>query len=136
VTAFLDASAIVALIAGEPGADRIANRMEAEESLLSSPLARWESVIALKRSHRYEWHVAQAHVDALFRDRKVAIVPIDDLTGQSALSIWAVYGKGNHPAGLNLADCFAAACADRHAAWLIFKGEDFSRTELSWIDRA
>lgn len=136
MSVFLDASAIVALIAGEPGADRIANRIGDEETLLSSPLARWEAVVALKRSHRYEWKVAVAHVDALFRDRQVEIVTIDDLTGQTALSIWAVYGKGNHPAGLNLADCFAAACADHHEAWLIFKGDDFSRTGLSWIDRA
>lgn len=136
MSVFLDASAIIALIAGETEADRIATRLEPEDSILSSPLARWEAIIGLRRSHRYEWIAAQEAVDGLFASRSVRIVPIGEAEGQEALSVWAVYGKGNHPASLNLGDCFAAACAASHEAWLIFKGDDFSQTDLDWIDRA
>lgn len=136
MSVFLDASAIVALIAGETEADRIAARLSDQATILSSPLARWEAIIGLRRSHRYEWSAAREAVDALFVSRSVRIVPIGEAEGQMALSVWANYGKGNHPASLNLGDCFAAACAATHEAWLIFKGNDFSQIGLGWIDRA
>lgn len=41
------------------------------------------------------------------------------------------YGKGRHPAALNMGDCFAYACAQAHRARLLYKGEDFARTDLA-----
>lgn len=50
-----------------------------------------------------------------------------------AIDAYARYGKGRHPAALNMGDCHAYACAKAHGARLLFKGDDFSRTD---IDRA
>ena len=47
-----------------------------------------------------------------------------------ALQAYAQFGKGRHPAALNMGDCFAYACARAHGAALLFKGEDFSRTDV------
>jgi ribonuclease VapC len=40
------------------------------------------------------------------------------------------YGKGNHPAHLNLGDCFAYALAKARREPLLFKGEDFTKTDI------
>ncbi len=56
---FLDASAMVAIVAGETDADQLANRMTGYSGYLTSPIARWEAIIALFRSHKFDWHDAQ-----------------------------------------------------------------------------
>ena len=40
------------------------------------------------------------------------------------------FGKGNHPAGLNFGDCFAYALSKSTGLGLLFKGDDFSRTDV------
>ena len=48
-----------------------------------------------------------------------------------ALDAYQTYGKGRHPAGLNMGDCFAYACAKVNDARLLYKGDDFARTDLA-----
>ena len=48
----------------------------------------------------------------------------------SARYAWRRFGKGNHPAGLNFGDCFAYALADVTREPLLFKGDDFARTDV------
>ena len=48
-----------------------------------------------------------------------------------AVSAHARYGKGHHDARLNMGDCFAYACARTNNARLLYKGDDFSRTDLA-----
>ncbi len=127
---FLDASALVAIIAGESDADILARRMANFTSFLTSPIARWEAVIALFRSHNFDWLSAQKNVDDLLALHDVAIVPIGELEGQYALGAYARYGRGQHPAKLNMGDCFAYACTRIYDATLLYKGDDFARTDL------
>ena len=47
------------------------------------------------------------------------------------LEAYAHYGKGRHPAKLNMGDCFAYACAKSHKAKLLFKGDDFTKTDIA-----
>ena len=47
-----------------------------------------------------------------------------------ALAAWRTYGKGNHPAGLNIGDCCAYALAKYAGEPLLFKGKDFSQTDI------
>ena len=124
------------MIAGEDGADRIANRISEDDDRLISAVARWETTVALHRSRLYEWKEAQASVDRFLADRSVRFVTIGEMESQLALNIFAQFGKGSHRAGLNMGDCFAAACAIANEAWLVHKGDDFQRTRLDWIDRA
>jgi ribonuclease VapC len=58
--------------------------------------------------------------------------PITPDIGEAALAALARYGKGmGHPAQLNLGDCFAYAMAKRHGVPLLYKGDDFSHTDLA-----
>lgn len=133
---YIDASAIVGVIAGEAEADEIEDRIEQDPDRITSPVGRWEAIVALHRSHAWELTDAQKSVDDFCREYNVRLVAIGELESQLALNIFARYGKTKHRAALNMGDCFAAACAIANEAWLVHKGEDFGRTELDWIDRA
>ena len=66
------------------------------------------------------------------RSPRVGVVGITPADGDAALEAFARYGKGRgHPAQLNLADCFAYAVAKNQGVALLFKGDDFSRTDLA-----
>lgn len=131
MTLFVDASALVAIIAGEEGAADLAGQLDADPDRIVSPMARWEAVVALRRARDYDWRYAAATVDALLALKKVRMVPIGELEGQLALNGFARYGKGMHPAKLNMGDCFAYACAKSHDARLLYKGDDFTQTDLA-----
>ena len=60
----------------------------------------------------------------------VDVAAVDADQAQAALSAWRRFGKGRHPAGLNLGDCFAHALARVTAAALLFKGDDFRQTDV------
>ena len=48
-----------------------------------------------------------------------------------ALDAFQRFGKGHHPASLNMGDCFAYACAKTNSARLLYKGNDFANTDLA-----
>jgi ribonuclease VapC len=59
------------------------------------------------------------------------VVPLTDEIGRVALDAFDRYGKGRgHPAQLNMGDCFAYACARVEGAPLLYKGDDFGRTDI------
>ena len=60
------------------------------------------------------------------------LVPIGEETGNHAIDAFARYGKGKgHPAQLNLGDCFSYAVAKEQGVGLLYKGDDFLRTDLA-----
>lgn len=69
-------------------------------------------------------------VARFLRDAAIEMVPVDDETAGRALSAWRRYGKGRHPAALNLGDCFSYAAAEQHGLPLLCVGQDFPRTDL------
>ncbi len=69
-------------------------------------------------------------LDAWIAARRIAVVPVDHTLAQIAADAFARYGKGRHPAGLNFGDCFAYALARSLNAPLLFKGDDFARTDV------
>ena len=56
--------------------------------------------------------------------------PVRPEHAQEARRAWRRFGKGNHPAALNFGDCFAYALARTTGEPLLFKGEDFARTDI------
>lgn len=73
---------------------------------------------------------AEAEVEAFFRVADLRIVPIAELESRAAVAAHARYGKGRHPARLNLGDCFACACAQVHRVPLLYVGDDFPQTDI------
>jgi ribonuclease VapC len=75
---------------------------------------------------------ARALVDDLIAEIGAAETPITGDVGERAMTAAATYGKAvGHPADLNFGDCFAYACAKSQGAGLIYKGDDFARTDLA-----
>ena len=130
MTAFVDASVLVALLLGEPDAAMQATRLENTDDLITSPVAIWEAVTALIR-RGFMPAAAREEVMSLLDVARVGIVAIDLSGLDYALQAYAVYGKGRHAANLNMGDCFAYACAKANSAALLYKGGDFSYTELA-----
>lgn len=59
------------------------------------------------------------------------VAVVDRELAQAAVAAWRRFGKGRHPAGLNYGGCFSYALAHLRSAPLLFKGEDFSQTDLT-----
>ncbi|MGH7040809.1 MAG: type II toxin-antitoxin system VapC family toxin [Acetobacteraceae bacterium] len=131
---FVDASAIVAILTREPDADALANVLESGRSPITSPIAVFEAALGLCRKRHASIAEAEADVHAFLAAAGVGSVSITSKETETALAAFARYGKGRgHPAQLNLGDCFAYAAARNHRVPLLFKGNDFSKTD---IDRA
>lgn len=131
VTIFIDASAMVSMLALEEGFEALADRVDQADRRLTSAMAIWESTIALSSGRGIMMDFARADVANFIASRHVAVVPIGAAEADLALETHRRYGKGRHPARLNMGDCFAYACAKAHDARLLYKGNDFSRTDLA-----
>lgn len=119
------------MLANESDAFDLARRVRAAERTVTSPLAIWEAVVALYKSHDFDLDVARTLVRDFIAHQKVAILDIDAQTAEIAMDAFDRFGKGRHPARLNLGDCFAYASARVHGVKLLYKGEDFARTDLA-----
>ena len=108
---FADASALIAIIAGEPEGDRLADLLEAERVRLCSALTVWETIAGLCRNYTFSVPAARTHVRRFLETGNFQLVGIGEREFDLAVDAYAEYGKGRHPAALNLGDCYAYACA-------------------------
>lgn len=128
---FVDASALVAILAQEPGYTAIGDRLHAAATRSTSGLAVFEAVMAIARFKRLTIAAAQAHVEEFLNAAAIGVVPIADAEAREALAAFARFGKGQgHPAQLNMGGCFAYACTRTRRTELLFVGNDFSRTDI------
>ena len=132
---FVDASALIAIIADEADADELADCLERAERRLCSALSLWETVAGLCRSYRLSIPAARTHVAQFVDIAEFLVVAIGPTEFETAMDAYTRYGKGRHHAALNMGDCFAYACARTHNAALLFKGDDFSRTDIARVMR-
>jgi ribonuclease VapC len=127
----VDTSAIVAILAGEPEGDALMAALEGEFRITTSPVAVYEATLGLARVLRLSVEDAETDVMEFLRLARVVVQPIQPETAHIALKAFARYGKGRgHPARLNLGDCFIYAQAKAAGASLLYKGEDFSKTDI------
>lgn len=127
---FVDASAWVAIILREPERERLRIALADAEVILTSPMAIWETVRAVTREGRDPVEVVSTRLRALLASFGARVVEIGALEGQLAIDAHARFGKGVHPARLNMGDCFSYACAKVHGVPLLYTGEDFSLTDI------
>ena len=127
---FLDASAIIAIIARESDATSLAARLGQATHVVTSPIAIYESVLGLVRVGNTSIADATSVLDLFLKEVGATIVSIDEASGRAAVAAFARFGKGRHAAALNLGDCFAYACAATHDMPLLCKGDDFPRTDI------
>lgn len=132
MTLFVDASALIAIIADEPERDALLERIGAQHELLWSAMSCWETVSGLRSSRGLPIDMAQRETEYAATTLGLRLVPIalDEL--QVALQAYRTFGRSSgHRAKLNFGDCFAYACAKTNDAQLLYKGDDFTHTDLA-----
>jgi len=128
---FVDASAIVAILTREPEADALADLLETARSPITSPIAIFEAALGICRKRHASVDEAEQDVGEFLEMAGVRTVPITGKEAHTALAAFSRYGKGRgHPAQLNLGDCFAYAIAKNSGTALLFKGDDFDKTDI------
>ena len=128
---FIDASALCAVLLGEHDHAVLDLHIAQTAGALTSPIAVWETVRALIREQGGEVDDALADVERYLALSEVRIVQIPAQAHRLALEAFSRFGKGRHPAALNMGDCFAYACARSYEVPLLFKGADFPQTDIA-----
>lgn len=129
---FVDASVIVALAGKEADWEYLSERMDEEPVRHWSPMSRWEGVAGTRLRLQSTAEAARLAVERVARVNGFVMVPIGQAEADIALDAFERYGRGSgHPARLNMGDCFAYACAKTNGARLLYKGNDFSHTDLA-----
>ncbi len=124
----IDASALVAILLGEPEAQAFADAIEADPVRRLSAATYLEVSIVVDRRRRPN---LSRRLDDLVRDSDIAIEPVTEAQARIAREAYRDYGRGSgHSAGLNFGDCFAYALARDKGEPLLFKGDDFARTDI------
>ena len=123
----IDTSALVGILLGEPEADDFAQAIAGAPSLaISGPT--WVEVSLVITARLGE----QGHdlLTELLTRSNAIIAPCDDTLAYAVYDAWLRYGRGRHPAGLNFGDCFSYALAKQRSEPLLFKGNDFNKTDI------
>jgi len=123
----VDSSAIVAILFDEPDALAFATAIgTADAVVMAAPTLVETSLVAEGRAREG----MRDRLDALLAKAEAEIVPFTAEHAALARDAWRRFGKGRHPAGLNLGDCFSYALAKARNEPLLFKGDDFARTDV------
>ena len=123
----LDSSPLVAILAGEPDAELYIQAISRAPRCRISAGNFIELSIVVESQFPVE---VLRQCDALFRRVGIVIEPVSVEHAHLARQAFHDFGKGRHPAGLNFGDCFAYALAKHTGEPLLFKGNDFSQTDI------
>jgi ribonuclease VapC len=127
---FVDASAMVAMLTDEEDGDVLAGCLAKAAVRQTSGIAIFETMAALARKRSYSVDEARLIVEQFIEMTGIALVAIGYSETKAAMSAFERFGKGRHSASLNMGDCFAYGCARALETDLLFKGDDFSRTDI------
>jgi ribonuclease VapC len=122
-----DTSALLAILFDEPERRAFTEAIEATEVRLLSAASFVEASMILESRHGAEGVRA---LDRLLAAANVEIIAVDLPQAHAAREAFRQFGKGRHPAGLNLGDCFSYALAKGRSEPLLFKGRGFSQTDI------
>jgi len=123
----VDTSALAAILFDEPERRWFNERIEADPTRLISAATLLESGIVIEGR---SGEAGGRELDLLVHRAGFEIVPVDADQVEIARAAYRRFGRGNHPAALNFGDCFAYALAKSTGEPLLFKGDDFARTDL------
>ena len=125
----VDASALIAILRGEPDAANYAEAIEAASERRISAANFLETAIVIDGSRD---PVASRRFDDLLREAQIDIEPVTEAQARIAREAYRDFGRGSaHPARLNFGDCFAYALARATGEPLLFKGDDLGHTDIA-----
>jgi ribonuclease VapC len=123
----VDTSIITAMIVDEPERDLFEDLILRASTVVISVAAVVEISIVLRHKRRDS---DAERLDELLSKLRIDLRGVDSSLGKLARDAFARYGKGRHPAALNFGDCFTYALAKARDDVLLFKGDDFARTDI------
>ncbi|HYD43701.1 MAG TPA: type II toxin-antitoxin system VapC family toxin [Phenylobacterium sp.] len=123
----VDASAVCAIALREAEREAFIDAVSGAGGGLISPHGVWEAKVSIARHSQ----IPILFADSLLAELAVSLVPVDQAQTDLAFDAWRRYGKGRHPARLNLGDCFAYALAKSRSLPLLYKGDDFAKTDVA-----
>ena len=126
----LDTSALLALLLDEPEAEAYRAVLEDDETRLVSAATLVETSIVIEAR---KGEAGARELDLLIHKAGIDVVPVDAEQVAEARRAHRRFGRGRHAAGLNLGDVFAYALARTSGEPLLFKGDDFSKTDVGRV---
>jgi len=123
----IDTSALIAILFGEPEALSFTRAVADESRKLISAFNALETGIVVEAR---KGEAGGRELDLLLHRAQIEIVAMTADQAELARTAWRKYGRGNHPAGLNIGDCCAYALAKYSGESLLFKGNNFSQTDI------
>ena len=123
----VDSSAVLAILFTESDAETYARALTQADSCRMSAVNFVEVAIVVEAQTKDS---GSRQFDAFFRRAGIAIEAVTEEQAHAARQAYTDFGKGRHPAGLNFGDCFAYALAKVTGEPLLFKGEDFKKTDI------
>jgi ribonuclease VapC len=123
-----DSSALVAVVLGEPDSSRLLARMRAAAQLALGAPALAEALLVLSRRVGGD---PRPFLAGILVELDVEVIPFTDEHARVAVDACIRFGEGRHPAGLNFGDCLTYAAAAVAGEPLLYKGDDFARTDLA-----
>ena len=124
----VDSSAVLAILFDEEGAETFARILTEADSCRMSAANFVEVAIVVEAQTK---NSGSRQFDAFFRRAGIVIEPVTEEQAHIARQAYTDFGKGRHPAGLNFGDCFAYALAKASGEPLLFKGQDFKKTDIA-----
>jgi ribonuclease VapC len=122
----IDTSAIAAILFDEADAAALECKIAADPVRLMSAATLLEATIVIEARLG---DPGGREFDLWLHRAEVEILPVDAEQADMARRAWRRFGRGRHPAGLNYGDCFSYALAATHDEPLLFKGDDFTKTD-------
>ena len=126
----LDTSALLALLLTEPEAEALRLALEEDTRRLVSAATLLETAIVIETR---KGEAGGRELDLLIYKADIEVVPVDQDQVSEARQAYRRFGKGHHAAGLNLGDVFAYALSRTTGEPLLFKGDDFAKTDVGRV---
>ena len=124
----IDTSAILAILGDEPERKALIQCIVKATDKRLSAASFVETSIVLEARYGYD---GVRDFDLFFTKAGITLIAVDVEQAQIARQAFKKYGKGRHAAGLNFGDCFSYAAAKSNKEPLLFKGNDFSQTDIT-----
>ena len=124
----IDTSALLAIVLDEPEREAFLTKMSLDSQVFIAAANYVEAAIVITARRG---SAAATQLRAFVDESGIAIVAVDEGLSEAAIDAFRRFGKGRHPAGLNFGDCFAYALASLTGEPLLYKGDDFAKTDIA-----
>ncbi|MGA8585112.1 MAG: type II toxin-antitoxin system VapC family toxin [Roseiarcus sp.] len=128
---FIDTSVFVAILASEGDRADFEVEIQVAARCLTSGIVRLETSIVLASKVDISPRAAEGQFEKFLMTAGVEEIAVDKTIARRAVECFEKFGRGRHPARLNFADCLSYACAKAHGANLLYKGDDFTLTDVN-----